>query len=120
MRILGVRGEFAPTGSAAFLLEHFGLTADGIAAAARELARRMAPLSRCVLAIDQGTSATKALLVDARGAIVAPRRARRSARRIPRPGLGRAGRRRDLAQRPGGRRATASTAATPRASPPSG
>ena len=35
MRILGVRGEFAPTGSAAFLLEHFGLTADGIADAVR-------------------------------------------------------------------------------------
>ena len=30
MRILGVRGEFAPTGDAAFLLDHFGLTADGI------------------------------------------------------------------------------------------
>jgi transketolase len=36
MRILGVTG-FAPTGDTAFLLEHFGLTADGIAAAAREL-----------------------------------------------------------------------------------
>jgi transketolase len=37
MRILGVRGAFAPTGDAAFLLEHFGLTADGIAGAIREL-----------------------------------------------------------------------------------
>ncbi|GAA0259196.1 transketolase family protein [Cryptosporangium japonicum] len=37
MRILGVPNVFAPTGSASFLLEHFGLTADGIAAAAREL-----------------------------------------------------------------------------------
>ena len=36
MRILGVP-HFAPTGSAAFLLEHFGLDAAGIAAAAREL-----------------------------------------------------------------------------------
>jgi transketolase len=36
MRILGVAG-FAPTGSTAFLLDHFGLNADGIAAAAREL-----------------------------------------------------------------------------------
>ena len=35
MRILGVRGAFAPTGSAAFLLDHFGLTADGIVAAVR-------------------------------------------------------------------------------------
>ncbi|MET7656453.1 MULTISPECIES: transketolase C-terminal domain-containing protein [unclassified Streptomyces] len=37
MRILGVQREFAPTGSATFLLEHFGLTADGIASAVREL-----------------------------------------------------------------------------------
>jgi len=36
MRILGVP-IFAPTGSTEFLLEHFGLTAAGIAAAAREL-----------------------------------------------------------------------------------
>jgi len=39
MRILGVTG-FAPTGSARFLLDHFGLTADGIAGAARELLAR--------------------------------------------------------------------------------
>jgi transketolase len=38
MRILGVPRTFAPTGSASFLLEHFGLTVSGIAAAARELA----------------------------------------------------------------------------------
>lgn len=37
MRILGVPGVFAPTGSTAFLLEYFGLTAEGIARAAREL-----------------------------------------------------------------------------------
>jgi transketolase len=37
MRILGVPGVFAPTGSAQFLLEHFGLTARGIADAALEL-----------------------------------------------------------------------------------
>ncbi|MEU0843112.1 transketolase C-terminal domain-containing protein [Streptomyces sp. NPDC005962] len=37
MRILGVPRRFAPTGSASFLLEHFGLTADGIATAVREL-----------------------------------------------------------------------------------
>jgi transketolase len=37
MRILGVHGEFAPTGDADFLLEHFGLTAGGIADAARAL-----------------------------------------------------------------------------------
>jgi transketolase len=36
MRILGVT-DFAPTGSTSFLLEHFGLTSDGIAAAARGL-----------------------------------------------------------------------------------
>jgi transketolase len=37
MRILGVPGVFAPTGSAEFLLEHFGLTADGIRSAAVQL-----------------------------------------------------------------------------------
>ena len=36
LRILGV-SAFAPTGDTAFLLEHFGLTAAGIEAAAREL-----------------------------------------------------------------------------------
>lgn len=36
MRILGISG-FAPTGSTEFLLEHFGLTAAGIVAAARDL-----------------------------------------------------------------------------------
>jgi transketolase len=37
MRILGVPGVFAPTGSAEFLLEHFGLNAEGIRLATREL-----------------------------------------------------------------------------------
>ncbi|MGA1982445.1 MAG: transketolase family protein [Acidobacteriaceae bacterium] len=37
MKILGVPGVFAPTGSAEFLLEHFGLTANGIETAAIEL-----------------------------------------------------------------------------------
>jgi transketolase len=37
MRILGVPGVFAPTGSAEFLLEHFGLNAAGIRDAALEL-----------------------------------------------------------------------------------
>ncbi len=37
MRLLGVPDVFAPTGTTEFLLEHFGLTADGIAAAARSL-----------------------------------------------------------------------------------
>ena len=39
MRILGVPG-FAPTGDTQFLLDHFGLTAAGIAAAARDLLGR--------------------------------------------------------------------------------
>jgi transketolase len=34
---LGVPGVFAPTGGAEFLLQHFGLTADGIRAAATKL-----------------------------------------------------------------------------------
>jgi transketolase len=37
MRILGVPGVFAPTGSAEFLLGYFGLTAEGIRSAAVEL-----------------------------------------------------------------------------------
>lgn len=37
MRILGVPRVFAPTGNTEFLLDHFGLTADGIVAAARDL-----------------------------------------------------------------------------------
>lgn len=40
MRLLGVPGVFAPTGSETFLLEHFGLTAQGIAKAARTLVNR--------------------------------------------------------------------------------
>jgi transketolase len=40
MKILGVPGVFAPTGSAEFLLEHFGLTAAGMADAARALLQR--------------------------------------------------------------------------------
>ena len=37
MRLLGVPGEFAPTGSAEFLMEHFGLTPRGIRDAALSL-----------------------------------------------------------------------------------
>jgi transketolase len=40
MRMVGVPGVFAPTGSAAWLFEHFGMTAAGIYAAALELARK--------------------------------------------------------------------------------
>jgi transketolase len=36
MKLMGI-DSFAPTGSAPYLLEHFGLTADAITAAAREL-----------------------------------------------------------------------------------
>ncbi|HEX8627833.1 MAG TPA: transketolase C-terminal domain-containing protein [Catenuloplanes sp.] len=39
MRILGVPRVFAPTGDTAFLLDHFGLSADGIVAAANDLLR---------------------------------------------------------------------------------
>ena len=39
MRILGVPGVFAPTGSPEFLLEHFGLTSQGILDAALELVK---------------------------------------------------------------------------------
>jgi transketolase len=39
MRILGVSG-FAPTGDTGYLLDHFGLSADGIAHAARDVIAR--------------------------------------------------------------------------------
>jgi transketolase len=39
MRILGVPRQFAPTGSTDFLLDHFGLTAKGIADAVRSVIR---------------------------------------------------------------------------------
>ena len=39
---LGIPGVFAPTGSAEFLLEHFGLTAQGIETAAIELLHKVA------------------------------------------------------------------------------
>jgi transketolase len=42
MRILGVPDVFAPTGTAEFLLEHFGLSAAGIERAALELLQREA------------------------------------------------------------------------------
>ncbi|MGA8108649.1 MAG: transketolase C-terminal domain-containing protein [Acidobacteriaceae bacterium] len=38
MKILGIPGVFAPTGSAEFLLDHFGLNADGIRSAVEALA----------------------------------------------------------------------------------
>ncbi|MCB2176909.1 MAG: transketolase family protein [Actinomycetales bacterium] len=40
MRFVGVPDTFAPTGSVQWLLEHFGITAAGIAAAARDLLGR--------------------------------------------------------------------------------
>jgi transketolase len=40
MRMLGVPGVFAPTGSPEFLLEHFGMTPAGIRDAARSLLRQ--------------------------------------------------------------------------------
>jgi transketolase len=43
MRLLGIPGVFAPTGSAPWLLEHFGLAPGGIRDAALELAGRRAP-----------------------------------------------------------------------------
>jgi len=37
IKILGIPGVFAPTGSSDFLLEHFGLTAEGIVSASMQL-----------------------------------------------------------------------------------
>jgi transketolase len=46
MRILGFPAEFAPTGSPAFLFEHFGLTAEGIRKAAAQLVEETAHVAR--------------------------------------------------------------------------
>ncbi len=40
MKLLGVPGEFAPTGSANFLLDHYGMSPEGIAASAGELVKQ--------------------------------------------------------------------------------
>lgn len=40
MRFVGVPDTFAPTGSVEWLLDHFGINADGVAAAARDLLGR--------------------------------------------------------------------------------
>jgi transketolase len=42
MRILGIPNQFAPTGSASFLFEHFGLTAEGIRRSTVELLKESA------------------------------------------------------------------------------
>jgi len=46
MRLLGIPGEFAPTGSPAFLFEHFGLTPEGIRKAAVQLMEESAHVAR--------------------------------------------------------------------------
>lgn len=46
MRLLGIPGVFAPTGSPAFLFEHFGLTPQGIRAAAAQLIEESARVTR--------------------------------------------------------------------------
>jgi transketolase len=46
MRIMGFPGEFAPTGSPAFLFEHFGLTPQGIRDAAALLVEESAGVAR--------------------------------------------------------------------------
>jgi transketolase len=42
MRIIGVPDTFAPTGTAEFLLDHFGISADGITRAALEVVKQKA------------------------------------------------------------------------------
>jgi transketolase len=46
MRLLGIPGEFAPTGSPAFLFQHFGLTPEGIRNAALQLVEETAGVAR--------------------------------------------------------------------------
>ena len=94
MRLLGVPGVFAPTGSVEALFQRFGLTA-------RRHRRRCdcargAGRGMTVLAIDQGTSSTKAVLVGDDGE--RPRPGERADQlRVPASRLGRAGRGGDLA-----------------------
>jgi len=38
VRFVGVQNQFAPTGSVEWLFDHFGISAEGIAAAARDVA----------------------------------------------------------------------------------
>jgi transketolase len=40
VRILGVERQFAPTGSASYLLDHFGLNTEGIVSAAKDVMAR--------------------------------------------------------------------------------
>ena len=47
MKILGVPGVFAPTGSAEFLLDYFGLNAEGICKAALDLLQHPATSETC-------------------------------------------------------------------------
>ncbi len=95
-----------------WLLEHFGLdraghlrrrARAGRPAPARQGMTVMAAHSELILAIDQGTTNTKVLLVDANGAIVAQASRPLDAALSP-ARLGRAGRRRDLAERARGDR----------------
>ena len=43
MKLLGVPGEFAPTGSANFLLDHYGMSPQGIAENAEALIKQKNP-----------------------------------------------------------------------------
>ena len=99
MRILGVRGEFAPTGSTDFLLDHFGLTADGIADAAASLLAMSSP-EPLSSPIDQGTQLDQGPARRHRRRDRRARRARRSAVAHPRPGWVEQDAERDLGQRP--------------------
>ncbi|MDX2023723.1 MAG: transketolase C-terminal domain-containing protein [Deltaproteobacteria bacterium] len=49
MAILGVPGVFAPTGSAEFLLDHFGMSVDGIVQAARGVIARKEPRQKAAV-----------------------------------------------------------------------
>jgi transketolase len=46
MSMIGIPGEFAPTGSAAFLFQHFGLTPEGIRKTALQLVEETAGVAR--------------------------------------------------------------------------
>ena len=83
LRIVGIPDEDTVTGSQADIFRHYGITMEGLTRTALEVLKRSPPSSArtfivCpgriamthIVAIDQSTSATKAVLFDAAGQVV--------------------------------------------------
>ena len=86
MRLLGVPGVFAPTGSPSFLLDHFGLSAEGISDAGTRAGARIASWrGASFLRSTRGRPTPRSLAVDENGVVVA-RASRPVEISFPRPG----------------------------------